>query len=517
MFVIVAVAMCGRGSCASLIEDAAEGNRDSIESVVPVGPLEGLSLRRTIELALGNNRTIEKAGLDRETERFDLQVAEDEFVPNLNISSALLYNPVRLDRELNTTRTGAVAAEVEQRIPTGGRVAVVWGTDATDASSSTDGTAYDSRAFASFEQPLLRGGGFSTNLANIRIARLSERSNVQEFRRTLIGTITDVVFAYRSFLRSKLQLEVTESALRQAREQLTVSRALVEAGILPPVEIVQTEADIASQEFNMLTARGAFESARFSLIKILDIDREAELDPIDPITFPTFAMTLDEARSLAHEHRPDYIQSEASLAIAKYELDVAENNRRWDLDFQSRYRLTGNNTRLGSSVDDVFSRDNEDWSVGLVLDIPIGDLTPRQEALRARSRALKAELDLVEVRENAEIEIREGFRAIEISRERVRVAGVARELAERKLEIEKGKLQTGRTTNFAVVTFQNDLIRARLNEIAAQITYLNAITSLDETLGTTLDSWNIRIEELDGRGRPQTYLDSPSSKTAPNP
>ncbi len=54
----------------------------------------------------------------------------------------------------------------------------------------------------------------------------------------------------------------------------------------------------------------------------------------------------------------------------------------------------------------------------------------------------------------------------------------------------------GRTTNFAIITFQNDLVTSRLNEIGAQIAYLNALTSLEQTLGTTLSVWGIRIQEL---------------------
>jgi outer membrane protein TolC len=298
-------------------------------------------------------------------------------------------------------------------------------------------------------------------------------------------------------LQAKLQLEVTENALQRAREQLRVNRALVDAGILPPVEIIQSEADIASQEFNMLTARTALESAQFSLIRILDVDRHTPVDPTDPIVLPEFRFDLDEARRLAYANRADYLQSENALTIAQHSTDVTKSNLLWDLSLSSRYRLDGDSEAFGSAVDNAFSRENEDWFVGLNLNIPVGDLSRRQAHLRASSQVLKAAIDLAEVRENIEIELQDAFRVIDLGFQRVRVAAVARELAERKLEIEKGKLQTGRTTNFAIVTFQNDVLRARLVEISAQISYLNSISSLDQTLGTTLATWGVRIDELD--------------------
>ncbi len=469
-------------------------------SAIPAAPREGLSLARAIRLTLLNNRTLEKAGLDRETQRFDLRVAEDEFFPNLNLSTSALYNPARIADEETTRRFGAVAAEVSQRLPTGGRVALSWENFGTEIAPIDPAAIYDSGVLVRFDQPLLRGAGLKTGLANLRIARIAEEGNILDFRRTVMDTITRVILAYRALLQTNLQLEVTETALQRAREQLRVNRALVEAGILPPVEIVQTEADIASQEFNVLTARAALESARFNLIKLLDIDRDTALEPSDAIEIPEFTLTLDEAREIAYRNRPDYLQSQQNLAIAGISTDVAKNNRLWNLLLSTHYRLDGHDGELGSAIDDALSRSNENWSVGLTLNVPIGDLTRKQGHLRARNRALKAAIDLIEARENIEIELRDAFRSIELSRQRVRVSTVARELAERKLEIEKGKLQTGRTTNFAIVTFQNDLVRARLNEISAKIGFLNALSNLDQTLGATLDTWGIRMEELDRAG-----------------
>ena len=75
----------------------------------------------------------------------------------------------------------------------------------------------------------------------------------------------------------------------------------------------------------------------------------------------------------------------------------------------------------------------------------------------------------------------------------VELAVQARELSERKLDIEQEKLKAGRSTNFQLVSFQNDLLNAQNNELNAKIEYLNALTALDRILGTTLDTWEIEL------------------------
>ncbi|MBL9188601.1 MAG: TolC family protein [Opitutaceae bacterium] len=467
-----------------------------------------LTLRQAIELALFHNRTLAKAGLDREVQRYDLKVAQDEFVPDLTLTSAVRHNPVTTPATELTTRTGSASAVVSQRLPTGARVALAWDNTAIDRSAATN-KVYDSSVFLQLDQPLLRGGGFTANLANLRIARLAEQSNVLEFKRGVINTVTSVVLAYRALLQAQRSVEVTETSLTRAREQLRVNRALVSSGIIPPVEIIQTEADIATREFNVLTAQSARDAARFTLVRLLDTARDADFVATDTIDTPQFALDLETCRRLAFDHRPDYRQALQGKAISDLSTDSARNNKLWSLNLSSRYRLAGTAPRYNESLDRTWQRSNEDWNVGLALSVPFGDLTRQQTYLRARSRAQKAALDVAEITDNIEIEVRDALRSIELSLKRAQVAAVARELAERKLEIERGRLQAGRTTNFAIITFQNDLVSARLNEIGAQISYLNALTLLEQTLGTTLSAWGIRIEDLDQPGAPARALPPP--------
>jgi outer membrane protein TolC len=49
-------------------------------------------------------------------------------------------------------------------------------------------------------------------------------------------------------------------------------------------------------------------------------------------------------------------------------------------------------------------------------------------------------------------------------------------------------------TVFELVRLQNDLEQARNVELNATIDYLNALTRLDQVLGTTLDTWQVTIE-----------------------
>lgn len=75
------------------------------------------------------------------------------------------------------------------------------------------------------------------------------------------------------------------------------------------------------------------------------------------------------------------------------------------------------------------------------------------------------------------------------------IAQRARDLSRRKLDIEREKFQAGRSSNFQVLSFEADLRSAESACLNALIAYLNTQTTLDQMLGTTLESWDIALND----------------------
>ena len=53
----------------------------------------------------------------------------------------------------------------------------------------------------------------------------------------------------------------------------------------------------------------------------------------------------------------------------------------------------------------------------------------------------------------------------------------------------------GESTPYNVLVQQRDLVTAKSNELAALVSYQNARTSLDQTLGLTLEAHNVNLSE----------------------
>ncbi len=139
-----------------------------------------------------------------------------------------------------------------------------------------------------------------------------------------------------------------------------------------------------------------------------------------------------------------------------------------------------------------------DVRVGLALSRQLGDLTVERDFQRSRINKLQAENTLEEQQESLELQLKDRLRDVQLSFSQVELAQKATKLSERQLEIAREKQRLGREiTVFELIRLQDDLVQARNIELNATINYLNALTRLDQTLGTTLETWQITIERTE--------------------
>jgi outer membrane protein TolC len=292
--------------------------------------------------------------------------------------------------------------------------------------------------------------------------------------------------------------------LVRAKSLYDYNKEMIAAGRLAGTEIVQAQADIASQETSVINAKNSLDAARMSLVQALYIDKKTTFQAVDENQQLVSPPALEEAISLAFQYRTDYLRALQDLEARK--LDLARNkiNRLWSLNLTAG--TTDSTAAMTySTYDPAFRRaissgPERNWNVGLALEIPLVYMTSDMRSyLGAKTDMEKANLAFEKLKLDIEINVQNAIRNVDSNYRALLSARQARELAEQKLNIEQEKLGAGRTTNFQFVSFQRDLLTAQLNELLAMTTYLNSLTSLDDTLGTTLATWKIDVKKEDDR------------------
>lgn len=439
-----------------------------------------LELADAIALALRDNRAVRSAYLERVAQKFELRVAHDRFAPQLALKARYLGNRNQDDR----FREAELAPTASLLTPYGTRLSLDWAYGHRRADEA--GPRYRDGANLLVIQPLLRGAGRAVATAPLRHARLTEQTNRLALKNSVAQVITHTIRRYRELLQAQEQLRIARDGLARARKLVEVNQVLIASGRMAAFEIVQAEAEVANQELALQGSLNQLHASRLALAQALAIELSTPLRATEKPLVRQLLVDGRQAVAKAEVLQPAYLMQLIAGEQAAIDLQVARDEQRWDLS------LVG-----GAAQARERPGNNGAWEhyVGLELEIPIGDLSRRQAEVRARVAVENHQVHLAESHQQLQRDVANAVRDIDIRWRQLEIAERALALAHRKLQIEQEKLAVGRSSNFQVLSFESDLRTAQSLQLDATITYLNAQAELDQTLGTTLDSWGVTLND----------------------
>lgn len=436
----------------------------------PASRVRTLTVDEAVQLALSNNRTLISARHRRDVQRLSLSVSSDRYRPRASIGAS--YHEIE-DESL----VGQLSVDPSLRIPTGGSFNLRWTQDRHNA------TIEDKTRSVTFHQPLLKGFGVGVDTAPVRLARITEQQNILLLRDTLASVILSTVSAYNGLVRADQAVAISRESLARATRQLDVNKSLIQVGRMADREIVQTEAEVANRTLALAESENALSRANAALLSILDIDDASLIHPSRELpVVEAHAHKLQTSLAIAFEKRNDYLRSKLDEEAAQISLTVAKNARLWDLN-------------LNASIE-TGSDGERDYGAGLGLAIPLGDRGRQLAFQRARADLRDVKLDIAELRQSITIAVRQAISDVDTGFQRVKLAERARELAEETVAVEQDKLSRGLTSTFRLSAVEDDLVQSRTKELDAVIAYLNAVSRLDWTLGITLDTYGVNIDNF---------------------
>ncbi|MBI3450814.1 MAG: TolC family protein [Acidobacteria bacterium] len=376
-------------------------------------------------------------------------------------------------------------------------------------------------------QPLLRNFGRKVNETNITLSSINHEFDNETFRQRVQDTLFGVEAAYWGLVFARQNLDVANEALRLAQELLKLNQIKVQVGTLPPIDITQAEAGVASKEEAVITARAGIENAQDTLRRVIGMDAKspnwrASIAPTEGLGVPDQPIDLDQAIKTAIENRPDLSAERLRIKSADAVLYQARNQMKYSLDAQASYGLTGlagdrglilprvdPNTGLpipgtrippdnGPGFQDTTSaitgRDFPTWTAQLTLGIPIGNHAAEANYTKQRLAREQTGVGYQSLEQAAIVQVGLAVRRVETDKKRIQAAEKNRILQEKTVEAEQKKFENGMSTSFQVLTFQNDLATARSRELNAKTDYRISLANLDSVIGVIDKSLNVSLK-----------------------
>src|SRR5262245_43134875 len=152
------------------------------------------------------------------------------------------------------------------------------------------------------------------------------------------------------------------------------------------------------------------------------------------------------------------------------------------------------NGGLGNSWSNLFDQKFPDLVVGVSFDIPIGRRESRAQLAEAAANRRRVSTETAGMNERIATDVINAATAADTAAGRIAVARAGLSSARPQAGDDQARFAAGLSTNFFVLTRQNDLAAAQLGEISALTGCRKAHTELARASGTLLKDRNIQID-----------------------
>ncbi|MGB9893692.1 MAG: TolC family protein [Candidatus Saccharicenans sp.] len=490
-----------------------------------------LSLDDCILKAIKNNLSLRAEMLTPEIADYSVTMANEKYIPSLSFNyndqstrsasySFLEAADVSVTKQYNSTVT------FSQNIPFGGSFSALIYNSVNDSNRKfqTINPVYESRLRFNFSQPLLKDFGWKYSRRDIVIANYNKEISDENFQKILEDTIYNVEVAYWNLVYARENLKVRQQSLRLAQELLEKNKVEIEAGTLPPIELLTAESEVSTRQADILEAQALVKNYEDQLKVVINLAEEmnnvknVQVIPVDSPSVEKREISYEEALAVALQKRPDLEAIRLDVKTKEFNFGYAKNQLLPNLQFTLGYWSPGisgdqliyqdNNPYSGiiigkipgkksDALKDAFNFKYKNWSMGLTLTLPVSNFITKAAYAQAKLSLEQARIKLKNQQQQLDLEIGNTVRTVETNYQRALAYKAARELAEKKLEAEQEKFKVGMSTNYLVLQYQRDLANAMTMELKAMIDYNISLANLDRAMGMGRDRRKITVASGD--------------------
>lgn len=497
------------------------------EDFIADGKLE-LSLRSFLDLVMANNPDVMVQKLTVEFNRNAITRAFGAFDPTASAS----FSATRTRTPSNSLLAGAAtlnqltqpfSLQYQQTLESGTQYAISF-SDIKSSSNSAFATfnpQLNSSVNFAVTQPLLRGRGMDIARLPISLARSRLRAADYVFQDQLLQLLASAENAYWDAMGARESLRVQEESLKLADAALKRAQKELELGATSPLEIYQPQANYANAQLAVSQARYRLTQTEDALRRQIGADLNPRIRALPIVLTATVEPPLnsikvdpEEAVVSALRMRPDLKNVIQTMDVDDLSIKQSTNSLRPDLSLNAQYGSSGlggifypgtnllNPSQpvapvvggIGDALGGVFGFQNPVYGFGLTLRLPIKD---RRTAADLADAVNQKRLDAWKQRsteENIRLQVVTAINLLDSSRESIRIATIARDLAQKRVDADQKRYELGATTLFFVLASQADYISAESNLVNQIINYRRNELNLLQRTGQLLEERGIVLQ-----------------------
>jgi outer membrane protein TolC len=515
-------------------------NTTRAEQLIRAGNLY-LSLNDAIDLSLENN-----LGLEIQRYQFPLAAAAylgsyGQYDQTFNINTFNFLHsasPVTQvttggSQPVNITETYNRNFNFQQPFSSGATVTLGYtaGKSITNNTTSIFAPSLSGGLTLNATQPLLRGFGVAMNNVPITQAKNNQRNADYAFQQQVNTLLNNVIGSYWNLVSAVLNVDVARQSLDLSNKLYEQNSKQVEIGTMAPIDIKQTEVQVAQNEQALIAAQTAVQTQEIALKNILSrngvsspVLGPVHIIPTSRVEVPAVeaVVPVQDLIDTALQKRPELAQTRITLENTALNMKVSRNNLLPSLNLVgqisqpaqsgtvnptycdlhnpvqpgcARLPLTDYIGGYSNVLRQLFTVPLVNWQVGLNFSLNLRNRSQQATMQQQQLQYRTSELQLQNQTNQYKADVQTALANILRARAQFAAADRAVSAQEAVVDAEQRKFQLGASTLFVVIQQQNTLASTRQQLVTAQVGYATAKLSLDVATGTLMDKYNLIFDE----------------------
>jgi len=347
-------------------------------------------------------------------------------------------------------------------------------------------------------QPLLRGFGRESTLAEVDLARLRAESARLLTMLKAMNLVAEVSARYIDVVAAEENLGVKSQNIDRANLMVDRNKARVESGKGVENEVLTAELAAFQRRDDYLdTAAERVErlNALAALIQLgPDFDGGGSFVPVSgfggPGDLPGKRALIDEAI----QNRIDLNYYAKVIDAARINVLRAKNGAKPQLNMIGSAGLYGLDSSAGRALNGALDDQGQEFTLGLEFRMELGGQSGKSAVEVARLQLEQAEIGYGKARNAITLEVDTAYQRVLNIRQRLETAEKARELARRNLEAEELLLEQSKGDLYRVIERQQLYGDANANAVATSALLGKAMIALRLATGQLFEHYEIDEE-----------------------
>lgn len=418
------------------------------------------TLQACIEYALQNNLSVKTSLLNTETSKVNLDQSKFSMLPTLNGGGSYGFN---------------------------------WGRNIDPTTNQFVTERINSINFQASSSLLLFNGFRLIN--NYKQSSVDNEAAAEDFIKAKNDVILNVVTLYTTVIFNKELLSNAQSQLATTTQQLERTRKLAEAGSVPRGDVLDLEAQQASNELNVITNENAVNLSLLRLKQALQIGASEPMDievPDLDVADGIVTETIDEIFDRALTVMPEVKSAKLKLQSSLYAFKSARGS------YFPRLSLNGNLFTNYSSAIDKFTpggypkneqlNDNLAEAASFQLQIPIfNGYQTRANVKRSYFNTQQAEINLVSAKNTLRQSVESAYNDALASSKTYQSALKLVNARNEAFRMAKQRFDNGAANFVEYQTAENSLFQAKSDLVRAKYDFIFKKKVLDFYQGKSIE------------------------------